>query len=270
MTMYEMVRVDSRTVHYKGASEWDLYLLGLTIVLGGQVFSWNKGLQSGFWEYFTSTLLIGTAYMCLILCLAEMTSALPFSGGCYGFVRVSVGPLWGFIVACCEVIQNILYVSASVMPFGEMMSKALGTHSRYEPLWWLFFFVTAGAIQTVGGKWFWRFNYIMGLGSLILLLLFIFGAFKYVDFEKFSGTAHEDETNFHSMEFYKFMPFSSWFYIGVEMLPLAAIDSNEVSYHCFIIFDVLFSCFLFLFPFHSTPVFLFFFFPIFFSSIIFK
>jgi ethanolamine permease len=54
--------------------------LGLTIVIGGQYFSWNVGLVGGFWEYFLSTVLTGVAYLALVLCLSEMTSALPFSG----------------------------------------------------------------------------------------------------------------------------------------------------------------------------------------------
>jgi len=49
-------------------------------VIGGQFISWNKGLAGGFWEYFLSTFLISFNYLCLNLCLAEMTSALPFSG----------------------------------------------------------------------------------------------------------------------------------------------------------------------------------------------
>lgn len=224
----ELTRVDSHTVHYKYASLLDLYSLGLTIVLGGQVFSWNAGLHAGFWEYFTSIVFIGTAYIVLVLCLAEMTSALPFSGGCYGFVRVAVGPLWGFVVACCEVMQNLLYVTASVIPFGEMMSIAFDVDERYDPLWWLFFFVTACAIHIYGRKLFWRINLVMGLGSLLLILVFVFGSIHFEDFNE-NASPRSDRRHFSSYGFFKNMPFSTWFYIGVEMLPIAAIDALEVS-----------------------------------------
>lgn len=56
------------------------YYVGITIVIGGQLFSWNVGLVAGFWEYFFSFALTAFAYLNLVLCLGEMTSALPFSG----------------------------------------------------------------------------------------------------------------------------------------------------------------------------------------------
>lgn len=58
----------------------DFYILGFTLVLGGQVFQWNRGIEAGVWEFFTSTVLTGVAYVCLALCMAELTSTLPFSG----------------------------------------------------------------------------------------------------------------------------------------------------------------------------------------------
>lgn len=40
----------------------------------------NAGLKEGFWKFFVSMLLVGTGYLCLTLCLAEMTSMMPFAG----------------------------------------------------------------------------------------------------------------------------------------------------------------------------------------------
>lgn len=54
--------------------------IGITIVIGGQYFSWNEGLEYGFIPYLSSVLLMSAGYMVLIFSLAEMTSTLPFSG----------------------------------------------------------------------------------------------------------------------------------------------------------------------------------------------
>ena len=53
---------------------------GIVIVIGGQFIGWNEGLQSGFGSFFVSTLLLGVAFFFLVLCLAEISSALPFPG----------------------------------------------------------------------------------------------------------------------------------------------------------------------------------------------
>lgn len=74
---------ESSLEHQKNATIWDLYILGITIVIGGQMFSWNDGLQAGFWACFLSLLLMALGYSCLVLCLSELTSALPFSGKIY-------------------------------------------------------------------------------------------------------------------------------------------------------------------------------------------
>jgi len=38
------------------------------------------GFNIGFWEFFIIVLVVGSGYLCLALCLAEMTSFLPFAG----------------------------------------------------------------------------------------------------------------------------------------------------------------------------------------------
>ena len=44
---------------------FDIWALGITIVIGGQYFSWNAGYSAGFGSYLISTVLIGTSYISL-------------------------------------------------------------------------------------------------------------------------------------------------------------------------------------------------------------
>ena len=60
---------------------FDVWALGITVVIGGQYFSWNNGLVAGFGSCCIAFALIGSAYLCLVLCIAEITSGLPFEGG---------------------------------------------------------------------------------------------------------------------------------------------------------------------------------------------
>ncbi len=57
-----------------------LWSLGISIVIGGQFVGWNEALQAGFGSALIGTGLIGTAYCCLICCMAEISSAIPFGG----------------------------------------------------------------------------------------------------------------------------------------------------------------------------------------------
>lgn len=64
------------------------YCLGISLQFASLLISWPSGLYAGFWPYFLSTLIIGVAYCCIMLCLAEMTSILPFSGTLMFFLYV--------------------------------------------------------------------------------------------------------------------------------------------------------------------------------------
>ena len=61
-------------------SSWDLCALGLTTAIGGHFYIWSISLVAGFGSLLIATFLIASAYGCLILCMAELSSALPFAG----------------------------------------------------------------------------------------------------------------------------------------------------------------------------------------------
>ena len=71
--------------------DYDMWALGITIVIGGQYFAWNAALSAGFGSFFIATCIIASGYGCLILCIAELSSGLPFAGGSYGLARVTAG-----------------------------------------------------------------------------------------------------------------------------------------------------------------------------------
>jgi amino acid transporter len=62
----------------KFAGSFDLCLLGITIVIGGQYFGWNIGLSMGLIPYSIAYALISCGYLCLLLCLSELSSCVPF------------------------------------------------------------------------------------------------------------------------------------------------------------------------------------------------
>lgn len=61
-------------------TSYDMWALGLTTAIGGHYFAWNVGLSIGFAGFFIALFLIATAFVSLVLCIAELSSALPFAG----------------------------------------------------------------------------------------------------------------------------------------------------------------------------------------------
>ena len=160
----------------------DIWCLGITIVIGGQYFSWNAGLSAGFGSYAVATLLIATAYICLVFSMAELSSTLPFAGGGYGLARVTLGYYMGFLIGICEVIEYIVYVSFSVNELGFMVTEVSGMDSKLAPLVWLAFYVSAVSVYIQGGKLFWRINMFLALTSISVVLIYCLGSLKFVNF----------------------------------------------------------------------------------------
>ena len=86
--------------------------LGVVTVVGGQYYGWNTSLRYGFFGYYLLTqLLVALAFLLYALCIAEITSAVPFSGGAYGLARVAQGFYMGFLVGCSEALECCCSVS---------------------------------------------------------------------------------------------------------------------------------------------------------------
>jgi len=67
-------------------SSFDVWALGISVVIGGQYFSWNFGLAAGFGSYFIAAMIIGFGYLALSLALSEISSGLPFGGGTHRYL----------------------------------------------------------------------------------------------------------------------------------------------------------------------------------------
>ncbi|EQC26181.1 hypothetical protein SDRG_15985 [Saprolegnia diclina VS20] len=197
------------------ASALDIWSLGIAIVIGGQYFSWNAGLTAGVASYGLALALMGSAYVCLVLSIAEMTSTLPFAGGAYGLSRCCLGYFSGFVIGCCEVLEYIAYVSSSVLTLGQMLQIVFPVLSdAYLPLVWLAIYVVAVAIHIRGGRVFWLLVRALAFLSISVLVLYCVGSLSFVRFDLYAGSA----TVGGATSFFTSMPLAAWFFVGVESL----------------------------------------------------
>ena len=74
------------------AGVFSLWALGVGAVISGHFSGWNFGLAFGWGSMFVATIVITVMYLGLTYSLAEMSPALPHTGGAYSFARSSMGP----------------------------------------------------------------------------------------------------------------------------------------------------------------------------------
>src|ERR671923_592655 len=91
------------------AGVWSLWALGVAAVISGDFSGWNFGLDAGgFGGLLIATLGITVMYFGLCYSIAEMSPALPHTGGAYSFGRSAMGPWGGFITGLAENIEYVV------------------------------------------------------------------------------------------------------------------------------------------------------------------
>ena len=212
----------------------DIWCLGITIVIGGQYFSWNAGLSAGFGSYLISTILMGTAYTCLCFCNAEITSALPFAGGAYGISRVTLGLYAGFIVGFLEACEYIAYVASSALVLSDLICLTTRTSMSLIPVYSLVFFIIAVCIQVAGGRWFWWSSSILAALSIVILLIHDLGSLQWTNIVYTSSPSTNGGAEYGHFvggvtSFIKVTPLAAWWYVGIEALNLGSPFVANVS-----------------------------------------
>jgi ethanolamine permease len=217
---------------------WDLWMLGVSTAIGGHFYAWNVAFIAGFGSYVIAYFILLSGYAMLALCMAELSSALPFAGGAYGITRVTLGVIPGFLVGCFDSYQSMFNALYNTLAMGVIIAFATdtpvttGTNSKWMPLWWFLIYLSYMIVHIIGGKWMWRVLRALTVGSVLLLLIFVFGSIKFANFEENAplflpfGVQGDDRWFQGGIRlFLKTIPFPSFFFLGTESINLAAHDA---------------------------------------------
>ena len=234
------------------AGVWSLWALGVGAVISGDYYGWNFGLSTaGFGGLVIATVIIAIMYYGLCYSIAEMSPALPHTGGAYSFARSAMGPWGGFLTGLAENMEYVITPAVVVGAMGllmqalviEMFDVAGDPWWNSEPFWWAVFYVIFVGINVVGIELTMRFTVIITVLALGVLAIFYVSALV-------SGEFHPDlwfniPNNWNGETaslladgggpflplgisgVFKALPFAIWFYLAIEEIPLAAEESMD-------------------------------------------
>lgn len=209
------------------ATFWNAYFLGIAMKLGGCTIAWNYGLAVGFWEYFLAVLLIGLGYAMLGLCMAEMVSIMSFSGGYYGYARCAIGPLGGFLVGCSGAMESIFYLAMYVLKIGQFCTIVFDMDENDQPYVWIVSYVVLILFHIAIGRYFWTTTTCIGIGSLTLVLIYLFGSMGELDFNKWAIQETKGFSN-DTQEFFTVFRLAVLFFLGFDMITLTSSEVKDV------------------------------------------
>ena len=205
----------------------DLWALGVGAVISGDFFGWNFGLVAGGFGGMLAAVAIMTAlYIGLCFSIAEMSPALPHTGGAYSFARTAMGPWGGYITGLAENMEYILTPAVIVVGVGGYLGAIFGTPPQLAPLWWVACYGLFVALNVVGVEMSFRVSVVITICALAVLAVFFVGALPLFDLHRWAleGGAWLPKGWLGVLAA---LPFALWLYLGIEQLPLASEESHD-------------------------------------------
>lgn len=213
------------------AGVWSLWALGVGAVISGDFFGWNFGLASGgFGGLLAATVIITAMYAGLCFSIAEMSAALPHTGGAYSFARSAMGPWGAYVTGLAENMEYVLTPAVIVVGIGGYLGAIFGTPVEAEPLWWLASYGVFVGLNIVGVEITFRFTVFITLLALGVLVVFWVSAIPHfdmswaLDIEPESGASRWLPKG--PVGILSALPFAIWFFLAIEQLPLAAEEAE--------------------------------------------
>ncbi len=226
------------------AGVFSLWALGVGAVISGDFSGWNLGFAVGGWGgMFVGTIIIAVMYLGLTYSIAEMSPALPHTGGAYSFARTAFGPWGGFITGIAENIEYVLTPAVVVYFIGTYMTGITGTPDSWQPLWWFIGYVIFVGLNVRGVALSFTVTVIVTLIAIAILVFFFLSALfsGQFDFAKWAMNVGVDANGagvalpdgggpflpFGGYGILASLPFAVWLFLAIEQLPLASEESVD-------------------------------------------
>jgi len=207
-----------------------LWGLGVGYVISGDYFGWNFGLAAGgFWGLFAATILMAIMYTSMCLTIAELATAIPFSGGAYAFARRAMGPWGGYLAGIGVVLEYVLAPAVIVNGIAGYVNVLFPG----IPQWVLVvaFFAVFLAMNTLGAKTTLSFELVVTATAVVGLGIFAFLAIPHFDISKLTDIAPAEGSSrtlpFGLLGIWAAIPYAIWLFLAIEGLPLVSEECKD-------------------------------------------
>ncbi len=219
----------------KYAGLFSLVGLAVSAAVVGEFSGWNHGLiDGGFGGMLIATLLVILMYACLCISMAELSTAMPFAGGAYGFARAAMGPWGGLIAGLSQIMEYQFALSTIVVAIGIELDSILGEMfglSFSSPVLWCVIIVVFLLLNSWDTKLFFRSAIILAIAPIAVLAIFWYLAIPQFDIKYLlsvdvaSGVSNWLPKGLMGIAWA--MPFAIWFFLSIEVVSLAAEETHH-------------------------------------------
>jgi ethanolamine permease len=218
-------------------NQYLLWGLGVGAVISGDFFGWNFGLAAGgFWGLAIATILMAIMYVCMVYSIAELSTALPHTGGFYSFTRSAFGPFWGYVCGVAMLIEYVLTPAVIAVGITSYLKPFIPNIPLY--LVWLLAYAIFVSINIYSLELTFYVGFLLTLVAIMMLGIFYISILT-------SGLFDPDLLFNISPDpgqlanwlpkgrqgIFAAIPYAIWFYLAIEQLPLAAEESEQLDHN---------------------------------------
>ncbi|MGH6946313.1 MAG: amino acid permease [Kiloniellales bacterium] len=217
------------------AGAWSLWALGVGAVVSGDFFGWNLGLAAGgFGGLVIATAIVAAMYLCLCVSLAELSAALPHSGGAYSFCRAAMGPWAGLVAGLAATLVYVLTPAVIAVAIGGYLGAIfddLFGVGIAGPVWSLLAYALFVGLNLWSVELAFKVAVVAAFVALAILAIFWVGAVPYFSWDHALDIPPSDGNGlwlpFGWSGAAAALPFAIWFFLAIELLPLAAEETHD-------------------------------------------
>lgn len=138
-----------------------------------------------------------------------MTSALPFSGGIYGFFWTTSGPFAGYLVVCFELLMNVSYIISGFSGFQNFLFR-----SNQQQRSWSYLSLLSDCFYPLSDrrKAFLEFYLRLCYSALVLLIIYCFGLLHDLDLTAYAQLSQPAT----AYNFITYLKMSGTQYMGIQ------------------------------------------------------
>jgi ethanolamine permease len=209
---------------------FDIWALGVGVVIAGAYFGWNLGLKgNGPVAMLIASLLVCLLYLIWVLALAELTVAMPFAGGPMAYGRRAVDPSLGFVMGWSMFLECQFAGIGTIIAAGGYVAFLANPESPdpHVQMWaslamvLLFFFLQAWGVKEQ--SWIMM---VMTWGAILGLVIFCLAAATHFSWER----AWPRQDLFHGKGWQAVLdavPYALWWLVMIETVALASEEAHE-------------------------------------------
>lgn len=215
-----------------------VYCLGICVMIGKQTIYWHAGLiLTGLWTYMIGAAISIIAYVSMACSIAEMVSIIPFSGGCYGYVRCTLGHFLGCMTGYAEAAKYVVFTAFGLYSLGLICLDVFKFDDHWLVAIWSAVLLMAMGLRVLPFSVSFIWWLILACGILAMVGIVIFGSLRYGDVDNLKIRNNTFDSS--GMSFLQSLVYGGFFFFGVEVMRTCLDnESNKVVPHAIIIVTI--------------------------------